>query len=72
VSIQINFDKNVVHCLVNGKKKGIIFNGPKDLRKTSFGLFVETKTQGSRIEILNDEITFVQKCVSDVASSKSD
>ena len=61
VSIQINFDKNVVHCLVNGKKKGLIFNGPKDLRKTSFGLFVETKNQGSCISILNNEITFVQK-----------
>ena len=61
VSIQINFDKNIVNCLVDGKKKGLIFNGPKDLKNTSFGLFVETKNQGSRVEILNDEIKLTNK-----------
>lgn len=61
VSLQINFDKNVVNCLVDGKKKGLVFNGPKDLRKTSFGLFVETKNQGSKVEILNKQISYITK-----------
>ena len=47
--------------MVDGKKKGLIFNGPKDLKKTTFGLFVETKNQGSRVEILNDEIKLTSK-----------
>ena len=72
VSIQINFDKNVVNCLVDGKKKGLVFNGPKDLRKTKFGLFVETKNQGTKIDILNDEITFVQKSSIDLKKNNLD
>lgn len=72
VSLQINFDKNVVNCLVDGKKKGLVFNGPKDLRKTSFGLFIETKNQGSKVEILNKLITYVPSKQSDQVLSRSE
>ena len=72
VSIQINFDKNVVNCLVDGKKKGLVFNGPKDLRKTSFGLFIETKNQGSKVEILNKQISAIEENVSDMKKEVSD
>ena len=61
VTIEINFDKNKVYCLQEGKPKGFIFNGPKDLKKESFGLFVETKRKGSKIGIMNDQIKYFEK-----------